>query len=266
MKRYTNTTNPKLKGNTMNESTIEVKDLVTLNAKNEAVTTSMKVAAKFGKQHKNVLQSIEALDCSAEFRKLNFQLSSFTVPGNRRPYPMVEMTRDGFTFLVMGFTGSTAAQFKEEYIAAFNKMEQSQRNRQPEAPELASVETVRYLLGEYDKKAAEVEKLQAQTEKMAPKAKFYDAVSNARGNVNLQTAAKMLGRGPNKMTALLRDMGILFYTRNGINVPAQRHIDPGHFVVKTAVDHPGGGYPPPYPPPKIDDLADHYLFGAHNFS
>ena len=36
---------------------------------------------------------------------------------------MVEMTRDGFTFLVMGFTGAKAAQFKEQYISEFNKME-----------------------------------------------------------------------------------------------------------------------------------------------
>lgn len=35
------------------------------------------------------------------------------------------MTRDGFTFLVMGFTGKVAAQFKEAYIEAFNEMEKA---------------------------------------------------------------------------------------------------------------------------------------------
>jgi len=249
MKRYTNTTNPRLKGNTMKKSTTEVKDLVTLNAWNEAITTSLKVAEKFGKQHKNVLQSIEALDCSAEFRKLNFQLSSFFVPGNRRPYPMYEMTRDGFTFLVMGFTGPTAAKFKEEYIAAFNQAVEAANKRQV-APELASVDTVRYLLGEYDKKAGEVKKLEAQTKQMAPKAKFYDAVSNARGNVNLTAAAKMLGRGPRKMTELLRTLGILYYTRGGVNIPAQRHITAGHFVVKTYIDRIGGVVPQTLVTPK----------------
>jgi phage regulator Rha-like protein len=34
------------------------------------------------------------------------------------------MTRDGFTFLAMGFTGKKAAGFKEAYIQAFNRMEQ----------------------------------------------------------------------------------------------------------------------------------------------
>jgi Rha family phage regulatory protein len=63
------------------------------------------VALAFGKQHKNILQAVEALDCSAEFRELNFQLSSYTPENAKRSYPMYEMTRDGFTFLVMGFTG-----------------------------------------------------------------------------------------------------------------------------------------------------------------
>ena len=33
------------------------------------------------------------------------------------------MTKDGFTFLVMGYRGKKAAEFKEAYISAFNKME-----------------------------------------------------------------------------------------------------------------------------------------------
>ena len=37
--------------------------------------------------------------------------------------PCVIMTRDGFVFLVMGYTGEKASRFKEEYINAFNDME-----------------------------------------------------------------------------------------------------------------------------------------------
>ncbi len=33
-----------------------------------------------------------------------------------------EMTKDGFMFLVMGFTGKKAAAIKEAYINAFNEM------------------------------------------------------------------------------------------------------------------------------------------------
>ena len=41
---------------------------------------------------------------------------------------MYYMTRDGFTFLAMGFTGKVAAQFKEAYINAFNEMEEKLRS------------------------------------------------------------------------------------------------------------------------------------------
>lgn len=88
----------------------------------KAVTTSQAVAEYFHKLHKNVIQKIETLDCSPEFNELNFKLVDYTdAKGEKRP--MYEMTKDGFVFLVMGFTGKKAAAFKESYIAEFNRME-----------------------------------------------------------------------------------------------------------------------------------------------
>jgi Rha family phage regulatory protein len=88
--------------------------------------TSRDVAEIFGKRHDNVLRDIQRLDCSEPFRLLNFEESAF-VNAQNKPQPMVEMTRDGFTFLAMGFTGPRAAQFKEAFIAAFNAMESQLR-------------------------------------------------------------------------------------------------------------------------------------------
>lgn len=86
------------------------------------VTTSLLVAEYFGKEHKNVLQSIQKLDCSEEFSQLNFQPSKRK--DERGKYqPIVLMTRDGFMFLAMGFRGKKAAQFKEAFISRFNYME-----------------------------------------------------------------------------------------------------------------------------------------------
>ena len=87
----------------------------------KVTASSRDIAKKFGKQHKNVIQSIELLDCSAEFKQLNFQPLKFIYRGQEFPY--YEMTRDGFSFLCMGFTGKKAAIWKEKYIAAFNAME-----------------------------------------------------------------------------------------------------------------------------------------------
>lgn len=89
-------------------------------------TTSLAVAERFGKLHKDVLKRIASLECSAEFHKRNFAPMEVEVPiglGKTRRDPAFRMTRDGFTFLCMGFTGKEAAKFKEAYIDAFNQME-----------------------------------------------------------------------------------------------------------------------------------------------
>lgn len=87
------------------------------------ITTSLAVSHHFNKRHGHVLRDIQNLDCSAEFRERNFTLSSYT-DGRGRQKPAYEITRDGFSFLCMGFTGAQAAAWKEKYIAAFNVMEQ----------------------------------------------------------------------------------------------------------------------------------------------
>lgn len=92
-------------------------------------TDSLNVAEVFGRQHKDVLNSIKQLACSEGFGQRNFSPTSYTDSCNREQQ-MVEMTRDGFVFLVMGFTGRKAAAFKEAYINAFNVMELELKNRQ----------------------------------------------------------------------------------------------------------------------------------------
>ncbi|MGP1065746.1 Rha family transcriptional regulator [Serratia sp. CY56810] len=90
------------------------------------VTTSMGVSSFFGKRHDNVLRSIDNLECSDNFRALNFEETSISVSqprGGNREVQAFNMTKNGFVFLVMGFTGKKAAQFKEAYIAEFDRME-----------------------------------------------------------------------------------------------------------------------------------------------
>lgn len=87
----------------------------------EAFTTSRQVAELFGKDHRNVLRAIRLLDCDEEFTALNFELTDF-IDKNGDPRPEYLMTKDGMVFLVMGFTGKKAAQFKLLYIRAFNWM------------------------------------------------------------------------------------------------------------------------------------------------
>jgi Rha family phage regulatory protein len=98
------------------------------NSNNKIVTSSLDMATVFDKEHFNVLESIKKLILESReekdnFGDLNFQVSSYKSEQNK-PLPMYYITRDGFTLLAMGFTGSEAMKFKKEYIKQFNKMEE----------------------------------------------------------------------------------------------------------------------------------------------
>lgn len=112
------------------------KNLVFRNQVGQPATTSLLVAETFGKMHKNVIQDIESLLVKAENLALteNQQVSEmffkteYETPLNNgtdavKKNPMYFMNKDGFTLLVMGYTGHKAMEFKLKYINAFNKME-----------------------------------------------------------------------------------------------------------------------------------------------
>lgn len=87
-------------------------------------TTSLIVARAFEKEHFNVLRDIEKLECSEEFRAINFEAAEYEdAQGKMRP--AYRLTRDGFAFLAMGFTGKKAAAWKEKFLEAFNVMERA---------------------------------------------------------------------------------------------------------------------------------------------
>lgn len=96
-------------------------------------TTSLIVAQAFEKEHKDVLKAISNLECSPEFNERNFAPVEYKdAKGEMRP--AYRLTRDGFAFLAMGFTGKKAAAWKETFLEAFNAMEAALLARQPEEP------------------------------------------------------------------------------------------------------------------------------------
>ena len=85
-------------------------------------TTSLIVAQAFEKNHYDVLKAITNLECSPEFNERNFAAVEYKdAKGEMRP--AYRLTRDGFAFLAMGFTGKRAALWKEKFLEAFNAME-----------------------------------------------------------------------------------------------------------------------------------------------
>ena len=99
-----------------------MENLVIQSPQGRDVTTSLIVAQVFGKEHKNVMRDIESLSCSETFNRLNFERITYKDARNREQQAY-EITKDGFSFLVMGYNGKKAGEFKEMFINEFNKRE-----------------------------------------------------------------------------------------------------------------------------------------------
>lgn len=111
-------------------------ELVFQGQNNQALTNSLLVAEKFGKNHSDVVRAVDNLlekanssdfqcDAKMDVHKMFYSYAE-DVPqpnGGLKPAKRYVMNRDGFTLLTMGFTGKKALKFKLEYIAAFNAME-----------------------------------------------------------------------------------------------------------------------------------------------
>lgn len=110
-------------------------ELVKIN-QNKVFADSRIIADTFGKAHRNVMRDIESLienlnENNAQNITLLFSKKKFINEINRE-YFYYEMNRDGFSLLVMGFTGKKAFQWKIKFIEAFNLMEKTLLNKSNE--------------------------------------------------------------------------------------------------------------------------------------
>lgn len=110
---------------------MEIKEeiIVRKNKDGELVVSSRQIADDFGKRHTDVLRAIEdKMEVNAILRSPKYFIeATYTDKSNRKSKEYL-LTRDGFSFLVMGFTGAKADEWKLKYIEAFNKMEQAIKN------------------------------------------------------------------------------------------------------------------------------------------
>lgn len=96
---------------------------------NQIVVSSLQIAEKFEKEHRNVVRDIENIIVQMgmlknEHTQEMFKETTYIHEQNKQIYKMYLMNRDGFSLLVMGFNGKNALEWKLKYIEAFNSMEQ----------------------------------------------------------------------------------------------------------------------------------------------
>ncbi|MFV0587534.1 Rha family transcriptional regulator [Bacteroides reticulotermitis] len=210
-------------------------ELVFKGNNDQALTSSLLVAEKFGKNHRDVLESIRNLVAENSAASLLFAESQYENRG--KMYPMYIMNRDGFTLLVMGFTGKDALQFKLDYIHAFNQMEQTIKSGGFQVP--TSFKEALLLAAQQQEK---IESQQKHILKLQPKADFADQVFRTDSKLDVGLAAKTLKLpyGRNTLFKKLREAGVFFANRNE---PKQRFVDAGYFELKEKFierdSHPG---------------------------
>lgn len=194
-------------------------DLVFQNSNGNDVTTSLIVAEVFGKEHSKVMRDIENLSCSESFRVANFGYTPYTHPQNGQVYHYYEMTKDGFSFLVMGYTGTKAGEFKERFINEFNKREAMLKNddyilmrsQQILQKRLeASEQKIKQLEAETEQQQATIELQEKEIKQAAPKVNYYDTHLQSVNTLTTTQVAKEIGMNAEKLNCKLKEIGIQY--------------------------------------------------------
>ena len=219
-------------------------DLVIKSESGKDVTTSMIVADIFEKRHADVLRDIESMACSTGFNKRNFAFKLKTTDlghGRKREDPYYEITKDGFSFLVMGYTGEKAAKFKEQFIEAFNKNEALLKDEDYIMEEAMRIATMRVKRLEaklaeqnmqLENKERTIEIQETSLKQQAPKVEYHDKVLQSSNAWTTTTIAKELGLSAIKLNKFLCDQGVQFY-RDKHWILYQKYADKGYTKTRT---------------------------------
>ncbi|MGG3625496.1 Rha family transcriptional regulator [Bacillus gobiensis] len=203
---------------------------------NQALTDSLTVAEAFGKRHADIIRAINNLSCTKEFNERNFaSVDYLDSKGEQRKKYLIK--KDGLVFLVMGFTGSKTAEFKEKYIAEFNRMElELQKLSQPSYMIEDPVSRAKRWIVEQEEKQAlakQNEKLHIEQKQNEPLVNFAKISQGSNELKLVREVAKIAQKeglviGEQRLWKKLREWGYIF--KNSTE-PTQKAMESGYFQV-----------------------------------
>lgn len=170
--------------------------IVMLSERGNPITNSLLVAKHFEKEHRNVIRSIRNLAAQNRATKYFYET---TFENRGQKYPMFLMTQEGFSLLVMGFTGKKAFNFKMDFIDAFKQLKSE---------------------------------IKAQQQ---PKLDHYNKVLNPSNTVNTTEIASDLNLSARELNKTLQKRGIIYKMKNGKWMAASKYIQKGYAKLKTDV-------------------------------
>ena len=204
-------------------------EITLFNQDGKILASSREVAGKFGKQNKHVNESIRNLMAENSTVKNMFIESVYTSIRGRDEIEFL-MDRDGFSLLVMGFTGKKALEWKLKYIDAFNKMEEKLKSGDCLSEEeklklqLFSKDPLEVASAHNRLVELEVNKatapLKAENEVLKPKAEYHDEVLNKEGLITTTVVAKDLGfKSATKLNQIMNLNRVIFKNQSGTWCP-----------------------------------------------
>lgn len=204
-------------------------DLINIENKDGLLfVSSREIAERFEKRHNDVVKVIESkihiLTTENFVVNTYFIESSFLHNGNE--YKEFLLTRDGFSFIAMGFTGSKADIWRLRYIEAFNQMENEiKRINQPQGEEFLAQAVL------YAQKC--IEEKEAQLIKQKPKVLLADAITANEASISIGELAIILiqngvDTGEIRLFEWMRTNRYLTKRRGKENsLPTQRSLEMG---------------------------------------
>jgi anti-repressor protein len=204
---------------------------------NRPVTDSLTIAETFGKEHRRVMQDIRELGCSEQFRVHHFVHTPYVHEQNGQTYEKCLMTEQGFTLLVMGYTGQKAMTFKEDYINEFEAMRNELNKPLYTLPQNMVEAVESYLIELKRSEALQIQNNQLSIESAEQKQKLieqetpvaiYNLAIAAHNTMSMQEIAKSLGTGRTKLYNILREEKVVM---KNSTMPYQCFLDDGYFKV-----------------------------------
>lgn len=204
-------------------------DITLFNQDGRILASSRDVAEKFGKRNPDVNRAIENLIVQNCTVKNMFIKTSYTSSRGRDENEYL-MDRDGFSLLVMGFTGKKALEWKLKYIDAFNQMEEKLKSGDYLSEEeklklqLFSKDPLEVASAHNRLVELEVNKatapLKAENEVLKPKAEYHDEVLNKEGLITTTVVAKDLGfKSATKLNQIMNLNRVIFKNQSGTWCP-----------------------------------------------
>lgn len=223
-------------------------DITLFNQDGRILASSRDVAEKFGKRNPDVNRAIENLivqNCTVR----NMFIKTSYISSRGRDENEYLMDRDGFSLLVMGFTGKKALEWKLKYIDAFNQMEETLKS----GDYLSEEEKLKLQLFSKDplevasahNRLVELE-VDKATAPLIPKAEFHDAVSVSENCTNFGKFAatfqnnNKVSFGRNKILDWCRKRDYLCSSHNLRNKPTQQMLDCGYMKYKEKTNERNG--------------------------